>query len=920
MTVRMGSEGDSRRKPLRAASSHSRSQSTKPSTTDSGTLPVRSAPRPVVADVMVTPWSLAVETPVLCAAIQVPPACGRPAELPAPASPPPSPPTKSPRLNPPSVQFRLSKSPMRSSRHRRRHRAHTFPQSPYPVGQFLELRRPDGEPWLAVVRLQKAQATYDGEIRPRRQRDAQGVFDDFFKHVGGRMAAGDLALINSSRLDMPYIRLAEEVMYVHRLDALLARVLSGTVASFQDYELFCFVGALRHWYGWNREQFGKDLWDEHRLRGSSKNFRNAVFGWHNRSFHDIPMEERASLFWPMPLDWNGFEANRVLAVPSPSVAHYAATTYLGTAEGSPARQVLDRIFMLEYICNFVLSHAQACRDGVYYTNYPDRRMSRTYKKSPRGTPGRLFQIPRRVVQQLAEVHPFFFLESSGIDPVRGFLALRRAQEYAWEDTKCAAVAYDFHTGEPLPLPREVFDNQTREGNHPGEMRPPPRDLRTYTYEACTPLLVVSQSSLRDAEQAWERFKTLSRGCSGDTGRVQLSRVITMVMNSEGYGIETNSLTSRRKSLVGDYLQWEAPSRRFDGSVERHLNDFAGVVSSLPSDPEDAGISSQPWGTCSHPEGIVLTPDSPRPVSGFSNEQDPPPPLERPDEEAVLEDEFYGPPPTWLPAHEGYEALESAFFRLQSAYRRAELTVPATVCDGLDLACAGARRLATLSSTVSAQEARIHNLTVARDSLRSDVTRMAEENTRLRHSGSSSTADAQRGLVASLTQERDAARASLSSAESERDAARAALAAMEAERDAALASVSAVTSERDASRADLSASQAALTRVRGDLVAARTGNSGAQALQAELDGVRAELTSAESDLASVRTELATARAARAAADRRATRVFSAVQSQLGELVTAMNEEVQAAADAVGEEARKAFAGEGSSNPNKRARGA
>ena len=135
------------------------------------------------------------------------------------------------------------------------------------------------------------------------------------------MASGDLAIIASPRLDMSYIRLAEEVMYFHRLDALLSRVLSGASPSYQDCELFCQVGALRYWYGWNRDQFGKDMWDEHRLRGSAKRYPNAVFGWHNRSFHDIPVEDRPTLFWPMPTDWRGYEANRVLEVPSPAVAH-----------------------------------------------------------------------------------------------------------------------------------------------------------------------------------------------------------------------------------------------------------------------------------------------------------------------------------------------------------------------------------------------------------------------------------------------------------------------------------------------------------------------------------------------------------------------------------------------------------------------
>ena len=131
-------------------------------------------------------------------------------------------------------------------------------------------------------------------------------------------------------------------------------------------------------------------------------------------------------------------------------------------------------------------------------------------------------------------------------------------------------------------------------------------------------------------------------------------------------------------------------------------------------------------------------------------------------------------------------------------------------------------------------------------------------------------------------------------------------------------LTAVTAERDTAKTDLTASEANLTRIRGELATARAGSSSVAAVQAELDGVRVELTAAETDLAGVRTELATARTARAAADRRATRIVSAVQAQLGELVTTLGDQVQEAADAVGEEARKAASGESSSNSNKRAR--
>ena len=304
----------------------------------------RPTPRPVVADMTATPWSLAVETPMLSAAIQVPPMPRSPSSPPSSKSPPaPASPRKSRPPSQPVVRFRLAHSIMRSGRHRHRDRGHTFPRSPYPVEDFLDLTRPDGRPWFAARRLQRAQELHDARDSSCQTRTAQEAFDDFFRHVGGRMAAGSLAIIESPRLDSPYIRLAEEVAYVHRLDALLVRVISEDPGSFRDCELVCFVGEFRYWYGWNRSPFAKDLWDEHRLRNSARSFPNAAFGWHHRAFHNVNFEDRARLFWPMPSGWSAFEVNRVLGVPSPSIAHYAATAYHSTAAGSPARQVLDRI-------------------------------------------------------------------------------------------------------------------------------------------------------------------------------------------------------------------------------------------------------------------------------------------------------------------------------------------------------------------------------------------------------------------------------------------------------------------------------------------------------------------------------------------------------------------------------------------------
>jgi len=903
---------------------------------ESTAMPVITTPRPVVADMTATSWSLAVETAALSMAIQAPPP-----EVKSPATPQSSQPAHLPTSEPsatpiPVLRFRLSQADMRSSRHRRRDRGHTFPRAPYSVDDFIDLTRPDGRPWLAATRLRRVQELYEADETGGAQVcSAQEAFDEFFRHVGGRMAAGPAAIILSPHFDMPYIRLAEEVAYAHRLSDLLVRVLVENPGRFRDCELLCFVGEFRHWYGWNRGHFAKDLWDEHRLRNSARRFRNAVFGWHHRTFHKVALSDRARLFWPLPDGWSAFEVNRVLGVPSPSVAHYAATAYHATQPGSVSRQVLDRIFLLEYMVNVVFSHAQACSDGVFYTNFPDKRVLRTYARHPNGVVGRLFRLPPRLVEEFSRVHPFFFLESSGVDPVRAFLALRRAQEYTWDDNSCAAVGYDFVTGELFPMPAESFDNQSPMPNHPGETRRPPQHLSVRTYERCVPTLAVStQSTLRSCTEAWNRFKTLSRGCSGFTSRVQICREISYVLNEEGFGIETPAITARRKTLVGAGTQWDPICRRFDVTIEAALNAHVEFVATLPADAEDGGLSEQASGVCDHPPGIVLAPDSPRPLPSTADNEptEPPPPVEIPPQEAQLEDEFYGPPPDWLPESEGYHELEAAFRRLQAAHRGAQLAVPDTVCAGLDLGVASARQVSDLTAEARRDKSAIDRLSHDMEQVRRDLREARAEVTRLSASGSSSDVDVLRGQLAACQSERDAARAAVVAAGSARDEARRALVVMTTARDESVESLSRVTAEcddvraslvvvteeRDAARAELSASQAALSRVRGELAVARTGSSGMQTVQAELDGVREELTAVQADLTAVRADLVAARTARAAADRRATRVLSTVQSELSTLVTDLNAQVQEVADGVGEEVRKAFDGEGSSNPNKRLR--
>ena len=121
------------------------------------------------------------------------------------------------------------------------------------------------------------------------------------------------------------------------------------------------------------------------------------------------------------------EGNRLLGVASPPCTMYLTGNMLEAAPGSAMAQALETLFEIEFAQNFVLSHAGAARDGIFYNNTDDQRHVRGYSREN----GRLFSLPDAIRQALGKYHPFFFLDSSGYEPVESFLALRRAQEWSW---------------------------------------------------------------------------------------------------------------------------------------------------------------------------------------------------------------------------------------------------------------------------------------------------------------------------------------------------------------------------------------------------------------------------------------------------------------------------------------------------------
>ena len=120
------------------------------------------------------------------------------------------------------------------------------------------------------------------------------------------------------------------------------------------------------------------------------------------------------------------------------------------------------------------------------------------------------------------IHPFYFLESSGISAVNCFLALRRAQELTWAPNVECCV-YNFSTG-------ETHDLTITEATH---------NNRVQKFPAILPRLCVRrQTTVEQAEAVLKRFRELNSGHIGRTRRVQALFDVTFTMNSEGFGVES----------------------------------------------------------------------------------------------------------------------------------------------------------------------------------------------------------------------------------------------------------------------------------------------------------------------------------------------------------------------------------------------
>ena len=121
----------------------------------------------------------------------------------------------------------------------------------------------------------------------------------------------------------------------------------------------------------------------------------------------------------------------------------------------------------------------------------------------------------------AQVHPFFFFESTEMDPAICFLALRRAREYEWSISS-EAFPYEFASCRASVMPRMDFTHRDRRG---------PRILN---YEAFAPSARVSVplTAPEDADQAYEWFKEFNWGHVGGKWRKAPFTEVTDILNAD----------------------------------------------------------------------------------------------------------------------------------------------------------------------------------------------------------------------------------------------------------------------------------------------------------------------------------------------------------------------------------------------------
>ena len=104
--------------------------------------------------------------------------------------------------------------------------------------------------------------------------------------------------------------------------------------------------------------------------------------------------------------------------------------------------------------------------------------------------------------------------------------------------------------------------------------------------------VSSSTTLKHCEEAYLRFLELTQrrfDLQGEMGRIQPSAEITRILNNEGYGLDTVSISEHlRHSLDPKERDWRCPTSTLTASVPR-LRDLEAWVAAQPYVPPDLSL-------------------------------------------------------------------------------------------------------------------------------------------------------------------------------------------------------------------------------------------------------------------------------------------------------------------------------------------
>ena len=172
---------------------------------------------------------------------------------------------------------------------------------PYPADAFLDLAN-QGMNRLDVQRLQVIKNYDTAAIQLNfHYKPYKTVWRNHWLHMGGRMPGGEAAVLQGP-FDLVYVRCWEECPYLERLRDLLERITQPDfdLSSLTANHLSCHRARFDYMYLYNRQTWGKDLFDESLFRsraGRDSNtgaeYRPYFWGWNMQEFHEFRLWYRA---------------------------------------------------------------------------------------------------------------------------------------------------------------------------------------------------------------------------------------------------------------------------------------------------------------------------------------------------------------------------------------------------------------------------------------------------------------------------------------------------------------------------------------------------------------------------------------------------------------------------------------------------